>query len=113
MNRYVVLYLATLVVLVALDFLFLGILAKGFFVAEVGDMLGEVRPVPAILFYLLYVMGSSDFCKCRRSRDAFNAGLRRVVRIVLLRDLRSHGACAAQALELGGCCRRRVLGARW
>ena len=57
MNRYVVLYLATLVVLMALDFLFLGILAKGFFVAEVGDMLGEVRAVPAVLFYLLDVVG--------------------------------------------------------
>jgi uncharacterized membrane protein len=56
-NRYVALYLATLVVLVALDFLFLGVLAKGFFVAEVGDILGEVRPVPAVLFYLLYVVG--------------------------------------------------------
>lgn len=57
MNRYVVLYLATLVVLMALDFLFLGVLAKGFFVAEVGGMLGEVRAVPAVLFYLLYVAG--------------------------------------------------------
>ena len=57
MNRYVVLYFATLVVLLALDSLFLGILAKGFFTAQVGDMLGEVRPVPAVLFYLLYVVG--------------------------------------------------------
>jgi uncharacterized membrane protein len=56
-NRYVVLYLATLVVLLVLDFLFLGVLAKGFFTAQVGDMLGEVRPVPAVLFYLLYVVG--------------------------------------------------------
>ena len=57
MNRYVVLYLATVVVLMVLDFLFLGILAKGFFVAQVGDMLGEVRAIPAVLFYLLYVVG--------------------------------------------------------
>jgi uncharacterized membrane protein len=57
----VVLYFATLVVLMALDFLFLGILAKGFFVAEVGDMLGEVKPAPAILFYLLYVVGMLIF----------------------------------------------------
>ena len=57
MNRYIVLYLATLVVLMVLDFLFLGILAKGFFVSEVGDMLGEVRALPALLFYLLYVVG--------------------------------------------------------
>jgi uncharacterized membrane protein len=56
-TRYVMLYLATFVVLIALDFLFLGVLAKGFFVSEVGDMLGEVRPVPAVLFYSLYVVG--------------------------------------------------------
>ena len=57
MNRYIVLYLATLVVLMALDFVFLGVLAKGFFVSEVGDMLGTVKPLPAVLFYLLYVVG--------------------------------------------------------
>jgi uncharacterized membrane protein len=56
-NRYVVLYLATLIVLVPVDFLFLGLVAKGFFTAEVGDMLGEIRMAPAILFYLLYVAG--------------------------------------------------------
>ncbi|MCP3383893.1 DUF2177 family protein [Bradyrhizobium sp. CCGUVB4N] len=57
MNRLVVLYLATLVILTGLDFLFLGLVAKGFFTAEVGDMLGELKPFPAILFYLLYVGG--------------------------------------------------------
>ena len=57
MNRYVILYLATFFVLIPVDFLFLGIVAKGFFTAEVGDMLGEIRPAPAILFYLLYVAG--------------------------------------------------------
>jgi len=50
-------YLATLIVLVPIDFLFLGVVAKGFFTSEVGDMLGEIRPAPAILFYLLYVVG--------------------------------------------------------
>ena len=57
MNRDVVLYLATFIVLIPIDFLFLGVVAKGFFTAEVGDMLGEIRPAPAILFYLLYVAG--------------------------------------------------------
>jgi uncharacterized membrane protein len=56
-NRYVVLYLATLIVLIPIDFLFLGTVAKGFFTSEVGDMLGEIRLAPAILFYLLYVVG--------------------------------------------------------
>ena len=57
MNRTVVLYLATLVVLIPVDFLFLGLVAKGFFSSQVGDMLGEVRLAPAILFYLLYIAG--------------------------------------------------------
>jgi uncharacterized membrane protein len=56
-KRYAVLYLATLMVIVLIDFLFLGTVARGLFTAEVGDMLGEVRPAPAILFYLLYVAG--------------------------------------------------------
>jgi uncharacterized membrane protein len=57
LNRTVVLYLATLVVLIPIDFLFLGLVAKGFFTSQVGDMLGEIRLAPAILFYLLYVAG--------------------------------------------------------
>jgi len=56
-NRYVVLYLATLIVLIPIDFLFLGTVARDFFSSEVGDMLGEIRLAPAILFYLLYVVG--------------------------------------------------------
>ena len=61
MNRYAVLYLATLLVLVPLDFLFLGIVAKDFFTSQVGSMLGEIKLAPAILFYLLYVAGSVIF----------------------------------------------------
>jgi len=64
-NRHVVLYLATLVVLVPLDFLFLGLVAKGFFTSQVGDMLGEIRLAPAILFYLLYVAGILIFVSGR------------------------------------------------
>ena len=57
MKRYIILYLATLIVLIPIDFLFLGTVAKDFFNAQVGDMLGEIRPAPAVLFYLLYVAG--------------------------------------------------------
>ena len=57
MNRYAVLYLATLFVLIPLDFLFLGVVAKDFFTSQVGNMLGEIKLVPAVLFYLLYVVG--------------------------------------------------------
>lgn len=61
MNRYGVLYLATLLVLIPLDFLFLGIVAKDFFTSKVGDMLGEIKLLPAAMFYLLYVAGILTF----------------------------------------------------
>jgi uncharacterized membrane protein len=57
LKRNVILYLATFLVMVPIDFLFLGLVAKGFFMSQVGDMLGTVRLAPAILFYLLYVIG--------------------------------------------------------
>jgi uncharacterized membrane protein len=57
MKRYAVLYLATLIVFVPVDLLFLGIVAKSFFTSQVGDMLGDIRLAPAVLFYLLYVAG--------------------------------------------------------
>jgi uncharacterized membrane protein len=56
-KRYAFLYLATFIVLIPIDFLFLGTVAKGFFQSQVGDMLGELRLAPAILFYLLYIAG--------------------------------------------------------
>jgi uncharacterized membrane protein len=56
-NRYAALYLVTLLVIVPLDFLFLGAVAKDFFTSQVGNMLGEIKLVPAVLFYLLYVAG--------------------------------------------------------
>ena len=57
MNRYVVRYPATPSVIVPIDFLFLGIVAKDFFTSQLGNMLGEIKLGPAILFYLLYVAG--------------------------------------------------------
>jgi len=57
LKRNIILYLATLLVMVPIDFLFLGLVAKGFFTSQVGDMLGAIRLAPAVLFYLLYVVG--------------------------------------------------------
>ena len=61
MNRYAALYLVTLLVIVPLDFLFLGLIARDFFTSQVGNMLGDIRLVPAVLFYLLYVAGTVIF----------------------------------------------------
>jgi uncharacterized membrane protein len=57
LKRYGVLYLTTFFVLLPLDFLFLGTIAPGFFNEQVGEMLGPVRLLPAVIFYLLYVVG--------------------------------------------------------
>jgi uncharacterized membrane protein len=57
LKRYAILYLVTLIVLIPLDFLFLGVIAKPFFKAEVGDMLGDLNILPAAIFYLLYTLG--------------------------------------------------------
>jgi uncharacterized membrane protein len=57
MKRYVILYLATALVMLPLDLIFLGFVVRGFFASQVGDMLGEVRLLPAVLFYLIYVGG--------------------------------------------------------
>jgi uncharacterized membrane protein len=52
---------------VGLDVLFLGLVAKDFFAAEVGDMIGDIRPVPAVLFYLSYIVGVLIFVSGPRS----------------------------------------------
>jgi len=56
-KRYAFLYLATFIIMLPLDMLFLGTIAKSFFTSQVGDMLGQVRIAPAILFYCLYIVG--------------------------------------------------------
>ena len=73
MNRYIVLYLATLIVMVPIDLVFLGLVAKGFFTSEVGDMLGEIRPLPAVLFDLLYVVGILVFVSGGREATFLSA----------------------------------------
>jgi uncharacterized membrane protein len=57
LKRTIILYLATLIVMVPIDFLFLGVIAKNLFQSEVGEMLGDLRVTPAVLFYLLYPVG--------------------------------------------------------
>ncbi len=51
-------YLATLVVFSIVDTLWLGVVARGFYRAELGDLLApEVRLWAAVLFYLVYAAG--------------------------------------------------------
>jgi uncharacterized membrane protein len=58
MKRFAIVYLSTLIILLPLDFLFLGTIGKKLFADNVGDMvLTRPRMAPAILFYVLYLVG--------------------------------------------------------
>ena len=62
MKRFAIVYLSTLIVLLPLDFLFLGAIGKKLFADHVGDMtLANPRVAPAILFYVLYLAGVTIF----------------------------------------------------
>ncbi len=73
MKRYAFLYLATFIVMLPLDLFFLGTIAKGFFSSQVGDMLGEVRIAPAILFYSLYIAGILIFANASPDATLWSA----------------------------------------
>lgn len=58
MTHYLVAYLATMAVFFAIDFVWLGIVAKGFYREQIGPLLlDDFRVGYAALFYLLYGVG--------------------------------------------------------
>jgi uncharacterized membrane protein len=61
MKRCIILYIATLLVIAPLDALWLGVVARGFFKNQLGDILGDLKVLPAVLFYLMYVAGIMVF----------------------------------------------------
>jgi uncharacterized membrane protein len=62
MTRYIVTYLATFVVMLAIDAVWLTLTAGPLYRANLGDLLADsYRPVPAILFYVLFVVGVMVF----------------------------------------------------
>lgn len=63
MGRYLATYAATAVVFFALDFLWLGVVAKSWYRDRLGTLLAEtVAVLPAAAFYLCYVVGVVVFC---------------------------------------------------
>jgi uncharacterized membrane protein len=58
MTRYVIAYIATAAVFLAIDAIWLGIIAKDLYRAQIGHLLApSFRLGPAALFYLMYVAG--------------------------------------------------------
>jgi uncharacterized membrane protein len=69
MMTMVLVYLACLLVFLALDAIWLGLLSGSIYTAVLGDlMLDQFRVTPAILFYLLQIAGILIFVlpRCRR-----------------------------------------------
>ena len=50
-------YLIALGIFFAIDILWLGLIAKKLYAQHLGDLMGPVRWVPAIIFYLLFIVG--------------------------------------------------------
>jgi uncharacterized membrane protein len=62
MKKRAVAYISTLIVFVAIDFVWLSIMANVLYRPALGDMLAtEFRLAPAILFYLMYAAGLTFF----------------------------------------------------
>ena len=58
MTRIAIAYAATFIVFCALDFLWLGFVAKSYYQSQVGTLLLEKPNLPvAALFYVLYIVG--------------------------------------------------------
>ena len=57
-KQTLILYLITLVVFFAIDMIWLGVVAKGFYRRHLGSMLSpKVNWAAAVLFYLLFIVG--------------------------------------------------------
>lgn len=62
MTKYLTLYFSTGIVFWLLDFVWLGFVIKGFYLRELdGLLLPTPLMTPAVLFYLLYVIGITVF----------------------------------------------------
>ncbi len=62
MKKRAVAYISTLIVFVAIDFVWLSVMANVLYRPALGDMLAtEFRLAPAILFYLMYAAGLTFF----------------------------------------------------
>ena len=62
MSKYVATYAATFVVMVALDMIWLGVVAKSFYQDDIGHLMAE-RPIVsvAVVFYVMYAIGLAFF----------------------------------------------------
>jgi uncharacterized membrane protein len=71
MTKYLASYAAAAVLMLALDGLWLGLLAKDFYQQGLGHLMANSpRWLPALLFYVLYPLGLLYFAVLPQSQDA-------------------------------------------
>ena len=71
MTKYLASYAAAALLMVALDGLWLGLLAKDFYRQGLGQLMAaSPRWLPALLFYLLYPLGLLYFAVLPQNQDA-------------------------------------------
>lgn len=59
---YLAAYLGSLIVFCILDYVWLTIIAKDFYQTQMGDLMSiQVKMIPAVIFYLLYLVGLAIF----------------------------------------------------
>lgn len=60
-QTFLTLYAISVPLFLACDLLWLGFIAKGFYRAQVGHLMGDVMWIPALLFYALFLVGLTFF----------------------------------------------------
>ena len=94
---YFVAYIATAIVFLAIDAVWLGRVATSFYKSELGDLMApKVNFAAAGGFYLVYCMGIVIFAVAPAlEADAWTgrSPLRCAIRLLLLRDLRHDKSC--------------------
>ena len=61
--KYIIVYAASLLVFLAVDFIWLGLVAQPFYHRQLGELLSQrVNWPAAIAFYMIYIVGLMIFC---------------------------------------------------
>lgn len=60
-STFITLYLLSIPFFMVLDFLWLGFIAKDFYSARLGHLMGEVNWAAAVIFYLVFLLGLTFF----------------------------------------------------
>ena len=64
MKYLAILYCATLIIMSVLDYSWIAVLARDFYFGQIGQLL-EFHPLPAALFYVVYIVGVLIFVSAR------------------------------------------------